>query len=75
MRGTLSFILKAEELSMTRAPDFPAIGAYFSDTDPPALKKAKSTFEKSNFSIGSTSIVSSSPNETCLPGDLDEASA
>ena len=72
--GTLSFILHAEELSITTAPAFAAHGAYFKEVSPPALNRAISIFLPSNqVSVSSKTVYSSPINFIFFPALLFEA--
>ena len=72
--GTFSCILKAEELSMTVAPHWTAIGAYSRDIPAPALKNARSTPSK-EFMPNVSEAISSPRNLCVLPADRAEASS
>jgi hypothetical protein len=72
--GTLGSMRKAEELSMTTAPAFTAIGENFRETPLPAENSAISTPSKELSRSSSISMVS--PRKpTVLPADRALASA
>src|SRR6188472_4372313 len=72
--GTSGSIRKAEELSITTAPDFTAIGAYFREMLPPAENSAMSTPWKA-CGVNSSMKIRSPRKSMVLPAERALASA
>src|SRR5580765_7229811 len=73
--GTSGSMRNCEVLSITTAPALAAFGANTADTLLPGDDRTMSTPRKSKLSRPWMSRTSSSPNETWLPIERDEASA
>src|SRR3984957_4351871 len=73
-KGTFASIRKADELSMTTAPAFTAIGAYFLATPLPAENSARSTPSKER-SVNSPTVITSPRKPSFLPAERALASA
>ncbi|KAF5042894.1 hypothetical protein DSECCO2_507970 [anaerobic digester metagenome] len=73
-RGTAGSMRQALELSTTTQPDLAAHGANFSEVEPPAEKRARSTPLKES-SVSSCTVSFLEPNSTVVPAERDEARA